>query len=190
MISFKEYAKQVICVESITPEIDKLYLQLAEDPIKNRDRLQKMVDQAALANGYVEVFRAVRSQNADYLEPRPGYQVSFSTRKHVADSYGEKPSDTKRFFINDSKAKEFPVGNYFSKVGFDQAANRQGGLIVARGVYDSGPYASTERDPEMLYSYSSDIYAISKHARDVVRSADAVVKGDSGNVIPLSRRFQ
>lgn len=190
MISFREYAKQVICVESITPEIDKLYLQLAEDPNRNKDKLQKMVDQAALSNGYVEVFRAVRRQNVDYLEPRPGYQVSFSTRKHVADSYGEEPSHTKRFFIDDSKAKEFPVGDYFSKVGFDQAANRQGGLIVARGVYDSGPYASTERDPEMLYSYPSDIYAISKHAKDVVRSADVIVTDDSGNVIPLSRRFE
>ena len=147
---------------------------------------EKMLNDYAKKAGYVEVFRASRG-GASHLTPRNNYQLSFSTRKEVADSYGRKDEDTKRFFIKEKNAKEFPSKNGdFSKSGFDRAA-QNGGIIVVRNVYDIGPWASDERDPEMLYSYPSDIYATIDGS--LVKSAEPFLFDDNRNLIPLSQRF-
>lgn len=169
--------------------MDKAYLEAVARG--DMAAAQQMVDDAAKSARYRRVYRASRG-GAPYLDPRTNngvkYQISFSSRKEVADSYSDNPeAETKSFFINDSDAVEFPSkdGN-FSKSGFDKSVND--GVTVVRGVYDIGPYASTERDPMMLYSYSSDIYA-TKNAAGNIKSADPVTYDDAGNVVLLSQRF-
>jgi len=149
---------------------------------------QKMVDDAAKAAGYVKVFRASRN-GAPHLIPRKGYQLTFSTRKQVADSYGEVEQDTKAFYILDSEARDFPVdkNGWFSKFDFDDAV-KSGLLYVARQGYDPGPLSSMKRDPEALYSYPSDIYG-TIHPEDHVKLSDPVTYDDQKNPIPLSKRF-
>jgi hypothetical protein len=185
-MNFKAYYQQFL--ESINN--DEAYLRLAENPERNKEELQKMVDSAAKAAGLVEVFRAVRN-DAPKLVPRSGYQLSFSTRKEVADSYGKRDEDTTRYFIDPSKA--FPLQKVgikypdYSKAGFDRAVQEKG-FIVAKGMYDTGPYASLERDPKRLFSYKSDIYGLINPSK-IIKSADPVTYSDNGQVIPLSSRF-
>jgi hypothetical protein len=169
---------------------DDEYLRLAGDPEKNREELQRMVDAAAKEAGLVEVFRAVRG-NKPKLEPRSGYQLSFSTRKEVADSYGKNDEDTTRYFLNPSEA--FPLEKEgiqypdYNKMSFDRMVQYKG-FVVAKGMYDIGPCASYERDPKGLFSYKSDIYGLLNPSK-IIKSADPVTYDDSGNIIPLSQRF-
>jgi hypothetical protein len=152
----------------------------------NTEIAQKMVDDYAQKNGYVEVFRASRN-GAPHLIPRNNYILSFTTKKEVADSYGIKDEDTKRFFINAKITKEFPSKDgSFSFTGFDNMV-RNGGVVVTRNVVDSGPFASTERDPEYLFSSRSDIYGTINSS--FVKSAEPFLHDDEGNLIPLSKRF-
>jgi hypothetical protein len=151
---------------------------------------QRLVDEAAMAAGLVEVFRAVRN-NAPKLVPKSRYQLSFSTRKEVADSYGQKDEDTTRYFIDPSTA--FPLEKEgiqypdYNKMSFDRMVQDKG-FVVAKGMYDIGPYASYERDPKGLFSYKSDIYGLLNPLK-IIKSADPVTYDDSGNIIPLSQRF-
>jgi hypothetical protein len=187
MMRFKEFFQQYI-LESI--DLDEEYLRLAQEPDDNVDELQKMVDVTAIESGFVEVFRAVRN-NAPKLKVRDRYQLSFSTRKEVADSYGQKDEDTTRYFIDPSKA--FPLEKEgikypeYNKFSFDRMVQEKG-FVVARGMYDTGPYASLERDPKRLFSYKSDIYGLINPSK-IIKSADPVTYDDEGNIIPLSKRF-
>lgn len=170
---------------AVTAQQDAEYMAAVE--AGDTATAQRMVDEAAKRAGFIEVFRAVRG-GASKTTPRPGYQVTFTTSKQVADSYGQEDSDTFKIFINPSKAKEFPSRNGdFSKTGFDSAV-RSGGLFVAKQVYDTGPFASKKRDPGMGFSYPSDIYATTD-AASVTASSDPITRDDAGNVIPLSARF-
>jgi hypothetical protein len=179
---------QVLLPEQVRkmPEaVDKEYMMAVK--AGDREAQQRLVDEAAKKAGLVEVFRAVRGQT-EKITPREGYQVTFTTRKEVADSYGETDADTSRYFIDPRSAQEFPSKNGdFSKTGFDKKV-QSGNLIVARAVYDNGPFASLERDPKMMFSYPSDIYA-TIDASVLVKSSDPVIYDNSGKVIPLSQRF-
>lgn len=149
-----------------------------------------MVNNAARDVGLVEVFRAVRN-NAPKLVPKSRYQLSFSTKKEVADSYGQKDEDTTRYFIDPSTA--FPLEKEgikypdYNKMSFDRMVQDKG-FVVAKGMYDAGPYASLERDPKSLFFYASDIYGLINPSK-IIKSADPITYDDSGNIIPLSSRF-
>ncbi len=156
-----------------------------------------MVDAAAKAAGYVKVWRGVKG-DAPHLEPREyakgkKYPMAFSSSKHVAESYiDDINKEATQFYILDKGAIEFPVRVHrdgyrdFSKMGFDEAGNNN--VLVARQVHDAGPWASNERDPDMLWSYASDIYSTLKKEGNI-KSADPVTRDEQGNVIPLSQRF-
>ena len=167
---------------------DQAYLDAIEKG--DSEQAQEILDACAQACGFVKVWRAVRD-GADHLTPRSGYQLSFSSSYHVADSYGGD-ANPKPFYINVKNVREFPEkparyssGNDFSKHGFDQAARSD--VQVARQVYDCGPYASNERDPKKLWSYPSDIYATTDGKN--ARPGDLVIK-DGDSIVPPSRRFQ
>jgi len=178
---------------------DVKYLELTNRFIKGdksvEKELRKMVEETAKSNGYVLVWRASR-YGKPHLDPREGYQLTFSSRKEVADSYAENPdTDTKAFYILDKNAREFPVRkvsiqgkdyNEFSKTGFDNSV--WGDVLVARQVFDIGPRASIERDPKMLFSYPSDIYATKSKEKNV-KLVDLITNNDKNEIIPLSKRF-
>jgi DNA topoisomerase I len=105
----------------------------------------------------------------EFLEaqPREGYAVFASTSPYVSSSYANPDGDpyivgaVVPLYIKADRLIEFPVGRHFDKFAFDRMAQRlnPGEVLVARGVYDIGPRASSKLDPKKLYSYSSDIYA-------------------------------
>jgi hypothetical protein len=99
---------------------------------------------------------------------RKGYASFGSSSPHVAASYGNP------LYGHDSGAIapmqvmaeeviEFPVkkDGGFDKFEFDRQAQRlqPGQVLVARKVYDYGPRANPEVDPERLYSYPADVVA-------------------------------
>ncbi|MEI6420965.1 MAG: hypothetical protein WCP55_02030 [Lentisphaerota bacterium] len=150
------------------------------------------LEKAANAKGYVKVYRGVRG-DCNPLEPRKGYQISFSSKKEVADSYlDDIRDDAQEFFILDKGAREFPTRkdrdgyNTFSKCGFDNSVGSD--VLVARQVYDVGPFASHERDPKSLFSYPSDIYATTNYRKNI-KTADYPTYDDDDNEIPLEKRF-
>ena len=114
------------------------------------------------------LFRGVRG-DVDPLEVRVDeqgnpYGAFFSTRKEVADSYIDDPEIESSEFtasnVKESDIIDVPVKDgTFNKAKFDQAVKDNPTKIIrAKDAYDIGPFASTERDPKMLYSYKSDIY--------------------------------
>lgn len=114
-------------------------------------------------------------QTAD-MAPRDGYAAFFSTSPYVAASYANPDATFADsvgaifpVYIRATTLHEFPVregryGREFDKFAFDRraVALRPGEALVARQVYDVGPRANRNVDPESLYSYASDIYAIGK----------------------------
>jgi len=121
-----------------------------------------------MRKGEVVVYRGV-SHGGDALVPRKGYQLSFSTRKAVAESYIEDLSKGAEEFLIDIDAAhviDVPVrvdkhGNRtFSFTQFDETVRRNPGAVVrAKEIQDIGPWASRERDPGLMFSRSGDIYA-------------------------------
>jgi hypothetical protein len=98
-------------------------------------------------------------------EPRQGYAVFVSTSPYVAATYGTAVTP---LHVYADEVIEFPVrvgrdgSRSFSFTKFDEAANKlpANTVLVARQVYDSGPMADKSIDPEMFYTYPSDIYAL------------------------------
>ena len=166
---------------------DQAYLDAIEKG--DSEQAQEILHACAQACGFVKVWRAVRD-GVDHLVPRDGYQLSFSSSYHVADSYGGEVAP-KPFYIDVKNVREFPTtkarygsGNDFSKMGFDRAVGSD--VLVVRQVHDCGPSASYERDPKSLCTYASDIYATTNGKN--ARSGELVVK-DGDTVMPPSRRF-
>jgi len=114
------------------------------------------------------LYRGVNG-GVDPLEMRVGedgepYGLFFSTRKETANSYirdASKDADAfKLYGVKESDIIDVPVKDgRFSKVEFDRLVRENPTkLIRAKNAVDIGPQASNERDPNMLYSYESDIY--------------------------------
>ena len=114
------------------------------------------------------LFRGVRG-DVDPLEVRVDeqgnpYGAFFSTRKEVADSYIDDPEIESSEFtasnVKESDIIDVPVKDgTFNKAKFDQAVKDNPTKIIrAKDAYDIGPFASTERDPKMLYSYKSNLW--------------------------------
>ena len=106
-------------------------------------------------------------------EARAGYASFGSTSPYVAASYGNRDrmfptivGAITPLYIKADKLIEFPVkkDGRFDMFEFDRQAQRlqPGEVLVARQVYDYGPRASRDVDPQQLYSYPSDVYAWNK----------------------------
>jgi hypothetical protein len=106
-------------------------------------------------------------------EAREGYASFGSTSPYVAASYGNRNrifptmvGAITPLYIKADKLIEFPIkkNGDFDKFEFDRQAQRlqPGEVLVARQVYDSGPRAYLDVDPQKLYSYPSDVYAWNK----------------------------
>jgi hypothetical protein len=101
---------------------------------------------------------------------RDGYSTFMSNSPDVAASYGNPDLESNQvgaiapFHVYPSEVIEFPVkeDGTFDKFEFDKKAHqlKRGQLLVARNAYDAGPRASRELDPDMRYSYRSDVYAV------------------------------
>lgn len=103
-------------------------------------------------------------------QPRDGYAVFASPSPYLASSYANpdhKYVNTEvgalvPIYVKADKLVEFPSRDgRFDMFEFDRRAQqlKPGEVLVVRDVYDTGPRASKETDPEQLYSYRSDVYA-------------------------------
>ena len=114
------------------------------------------------------VYRGITTNNLEHaMVGRPDYNVFASTNPWLALSYAGEDGTVYAFDISGMELIDFPVpigkfGPKFDMFEFDRAAKRlkPNTVLVARGVYDAGPRGTTRNDPERLYSYKSDIYAI------------------------------
>lgn len=115
----------------------------------------------------IYVWRGVAGSVEDVRQPRADYGfTTYSSSKPVADSYSSK--EALPFTLQGKKVIEFPTkptkgkGNEFDKFAFDKRAKQLADdeVLVARNVYDPGPRGNLAKDPERLFTYPSDIYAV------------------------------
>jgi hypothetical protein len=202
---------------SIGPAQDAEYLELAKDPEKNRSILQQMVDAAANAAGYFTnegkgVFHGTRKRisNGQYQEGIPftvfddalnnsGSQAGerikkrgfwFTDSESLARAFGlhagEKtgmmtlPRDVHlhRVFLK-MENPEVLKDPYFRKIDQEK-------LVEASNRTDiDGVMAYRVEEPYM--GAPANVFAVFKSSQ--IKSADPVTYDESGNVIPLSQRF-
>ena len=193
-------------------EIDSNYL----DAVNRGDMetAQKMVDEAAKKMGYTK--KAYHQTNADFTEfdlskSREGVYgkgAYFSTEKSPKGTYGSK--DMSLYMLDTRKFLDLPndgeqLKQIFDRLGFpydkttlnnfiENAKNRNGFRLYEYLMHvfrfhvreDISPYA-TEHGYKGLFDANTGIYVV--YDPNMVKSSDPVTYDDSGNVIPLSKRF-
>lgn len=147
--------------------------RLGSDAFKQWFGDSKVVDSSGAP---LKLFRGLRGAASDTttMAPRDDYAVFASSSPHVANTYANihptRPSDNEvgavyPIYVKAGKVIEFPVNNgRFDMFAFDRRAKGllPGEALVARGVYDAGPQAFNNLDPEKLYSYAADTWAFGK----------------------------
>lgn len=166
---------------------DRRYLALVEslnagNPVL--PDLQRMVDEAARASGYeTPVWQGVKgggiqgnSYNPEFIgryndSPLSKVGYMFSTEREEAARYG-KPQ---RFFIRTERVSE--------------QRSLAGGTWSAKEAVKDGFDTLVWRNTTDASDVPSDIYLVAPGNETNIKSADPVTYDESGNVIPLSKRF-
>jgi len=197
-------------------EADARYLDFAKDPEKNKAELQKMVDAAAKAAGYnvkgyhgtnskepFNVFRILPA-NDIYKRPRAAFIAdSKKTAEYYADGGRIIPvylKTEKLFDVDDPAAITLLKKSDYYKQNKDELegwANHGESFLE---TVESGDYEAIEKsglienyfipnsyDGFTTYEQEGKNYAVFNPSQ--IKSADLITKDDSGNVIPLSERF-
>ncbi len=142
--------------------------RLADTLISRRDDIVRRMQANVGQSPGISVWRGVRGEGFDAREPRPGYITAYTTSKDLAQTYAGEAGRVEPFTLRGKRIIEFPVrksamsaGNEFDKFAFDRRAQQLADdeVLVARQVYDTGPWASLKLDPERKWSYPSDVYA-------------------------------
>jgi hypothetical protein len=142
---------------------DARYLELAKDPEANREELQRMVDEAARAAGYTvgPVWHGT-NQNITEFEARVGPRTA-----------GEGP-DVK-------PAIHFSANRKVSEGAAMLASNfGRNGKPVVKSYYLKGAELRSDVSTDEEYRVENP---------NQIKSADPITYDESGNVIPLSHRF-
>lgn len=184
---------------------DSEYMELAKDPEKNRGRLQKMVEDAAKEAGYTRLFYHgskkgggfTQFRDWQYFTENRGYAQRYAERGNENSLYTtfvkmENPFDTRLDAVRDiyeDARMEYGMGELL-----------ENGLPDWTDGYDIADYID-ENDLDydsIVLDEGGDMVngePVSRGLSYVVRKsnqvkyADAVTYDDSGNVIPLSQRF-
>ena len=165
-------------------ERDTEYLELAKDPEKNREKLQEMVDEAAKAAGYT--IRAYHGTTEEFNAFNGG--AFFTDDFFNADGYasGERVIDAylkidNPLVIDANGAKwdelSTPRGNSTRDV-VGQLSNEYDGVIF-QNIADSWMDDADAGESTVYYVRDSS----------QAKESSPVTYDDSGNVIPLSERF-
>ena len=111
------------------------------------------------------------------MEPRNGYAIFFTTSPYMAATYANPPEKGNwndagaifQVYIKANKLYEFPTretkyGKSFDKLEFDNLAKKlkPNEALVVRNIIDVGPRCDNNIDPDKLWSYPADVYAIGK----------------------------
>ncbi|MEE3458247.1 MAG: hypothetical protein VZQ75_00160 [Candidatus Faecousia sp.] len=177
---------------------DTEYLELAKDPEKNAARLQEMVDEAAERAGFtIKAFHGTEAENRFTV-----FDKELRGKNHGQKIYDESEEE-QRFKALSEKAFYFAIDKEYAE---------QYGENVMRVFLREGEQADisyreiSEMNPEEIrqlldewkgdgidsfyihdYDYGND--EIGVFNSEQIKSADPVTYDDSGNVIPLSERF-
>lgn len=128
------------------------------------------------------LFRGLRGgregipQAALDMQPRDNYATFATDNPYLAATYGNPEVEfgvsgaIAPFHVQADELVEFPVkvwddgSRHFDMFEFDRRAKslKPNQVLVARQIRDIGPTANTTIDPERLYSYDSDVYALGR----------------------------
>ena len=169
-------------------ELDAEYLELAKDPEKNATRLQEMVDEAAEA---ALAKSEIRDEDGKLLKVYHGTDANFTVFDRTkgrstmdiqgsffspwdidAGGYG---SNVRAFYLNIENPA--PEGTAYRALNAFKGRNNAG--VLAREQLEDAGYDGVNNSDEEYIAFNPN----------QVKSADPVTYDDSGNVIPLSERF-
>jgi hypothetical protein len=133
------------------------------------------------------LFRGLRGgskgipQEALDLKPRDDYATFASDSPYLAATYANPDFEfdivgaIAPFHVQADEVVEFPVkvwsdgSRHFDMFEFDRRAKmlKPNQVLVARQINDIGPAASLKVDPERLYSYYNDVYALGRGVKTI-----------------------
>ena len=184
---------------------DTEYMNLAKEPEKNRATLQKMVDQAAKDAGYTRLFYHGSKKGGGFTVFKD-WQY-FTENRDYASRYAERGNDKSLYTTYVRMENPFDTRIDSVRDIFEDARMEYGmGELQENGLPDwTDGYDIADCIDENDLPYDSIVldeggdmvngkpvsrglsYVVRKSSQ--VKSADAVTYDDSGNVIPLSQRF-
>lgn len=184
---------------------DAEYLRLAENPAQNYDRLNEMVRQAAEDAGYNRLFYH-GAKNGGGFTVFKDWQY-FTENRNYAARYAQRDTDGSLYETYVKMKKPFDTRDAEARAIFDDARSELGlGEIQDTGLPDwTDGYDLSEYIEENGLDYDGIILdeggdmvngqpvsrGLSYVVRDSaqIKSSDVVTYDDSGNIIPLSERF-
>lgn len=209
---------------AVTPEENARYMELAKDPVKNADELQKMVDEAArkagamtLPNGKRKPYYHGTAEKFTVFDINKslngiqGYGFYFTPMKHFAEGYGdasayylmtdriatrEDHNITPEQVVEIRRAYGLPLG----EDALEKAQNwieKSNDMDIIKSL-ESEINRNTDAKPEEFLQRFREVFGYDglRHAYETVlwdntliKRADPVTYDDSGNIIPLSERF-
>lgn len=185
--------------------IDAEYLELAKNPEKNEARLREMVEEAAKANGYTNLFYHGAKKGGGFTE---FYDWQYFTEnEQYAKRYAKREDPTSLYKVYAKLINPFDTRKSEDRKIFERIRSEYGlGEIQDTGLPDwTDGYDISEYIDENELTYDGIIldeggdlvegvpvsrglsYVIRKSAQ--IKSGDLVTYDDDGNVIPLSQRF-
>lgn len=184
---------------------DAEYMNLAKDPEKNRAALQQMVDQAAKDAGYTRLFYHGSKKGGGFTVFKD-WQY-FTENRDYASRYAERGNDKSLYTTyvkieNPFDTRIDSVRDIFedARMEYGMGELQENGLPDWTDGYDIADYIDENDLPydSIVLDEGGDMvngkpvsrglsYVVRKSNQ--VKSADTVTYDDSGNVIPLSQRF-
>ncbi len=184
---------------------DSTYLELAREPEKNKDQLAQMVEQAAKDAGYTKLFYHGSKKGGGFTMFRD-WQY-FTENKEYAKRYTERGKEKSLYTTYVKMENPFDTRIPEVRGLFEQARMEYGmGALQENGLpdwtdgYDIADFIDENDLPydSIILDEGGDMvngepvsrglsYVIRKSNQ--VKLADAVTYDDSGEIIPLSQRF-
>ena len=202
---FSDVFRKGVELHSSRNNRDTEYMELAKDPEKNRGRLQKMVEDAAKEAGYTRLFYHGSKKGGGFTQFRD-WQY-FTENRDYAQRYAERGNDHSLYTTFVKMENPFDTRIDAVRDIYEDARMEYGmGELLENGLPDwTDGYDIADYIDENDLDYDSIVLdeggdmvngePVSRGLSYVVRKsnqvkyADAVTYDDSGNVIPLSKRF-
>lgn len=193
-------------------ELDREYLSLAKDPVKNAAKLQEMVDAAAKKAGYtVKAYHGTPNKGFTKFNYQKigsttdsgifGRGFYFTTHKGTADGYATASGETMAVNLKLKNpwwaVAHRDVQETADKLGMSESAlllRTYGGRgkivapIESQAAQFSAHLAENGYDSIVIQHGNGD-YEIVVFDNKAIKSAAPVTYDDNGNIIPLSERF-
>jgi hypothetical protein len=170
-------------------EMDKKYLELAKDPERNKEELEKMVSDKAKESGYdIKAYHGTKSKEFFKFIGMWNYRFEeekgtsyFSDDKDIAKGYGNRVMPV---YLNFNNPLFFDAqGNHWTDVNWsalNKARMDGNDGIIINNVNDT-PAGVSERFSTVYITLTDDFPS-------KIKSADLVTY-DKDKIIPLSQRF-